>query len=229
MSNQSLYIVTQRKALSGDFIKHLKALVLASSKIIDDSALKLGGIILREKDLNKEEFESLVKELALFCHSYSMPLFLNADISFSYDLALEYQCGIHTSFLNYKELISQKNLSEKMKNIPFGVSIHSIEEAEFIRDRMQILNLQNLLAGHVFETDCKQGLEGRGLTFLKSIKESLENTSLNLLAIGGINQENAKPVFENGADGIAIMSLAMQKEFNEKEALEFLETFSMKD
>ena len=46
-----------------------------------------------------------------------------------------------------------------------GVSCHSLEDAL----EAQQLGATYLTAGHIFETDCKKGLPGRGLDFLTSV------------------------------------------------------------
>ncbi len=63
-----------------------------------------------------------------------------------------------------------------------------------------------IIAGHIYDTDCKKGLEGRGLEFLKSVAESVD---IPVYAIGGITTENISDVRNAGASGACIMSSAM--------------------
>ena len=63
-----------------------------------------------------------------------------------------------------------------------------------------------ITAGHVFDTDCKEGLPGRGLAFLKQVCESVKTP---VYAIGGIDPENYKEVMAAGAAGVCVMSGAM--------------------
>ena len=84
-----------------------------------------------------------------------------------------------------------------------GVSVHSKEEAlDAVR-----LGATYLIAGNVFETDCKKGLSGKGVDFLKEI---CENSSVPVYGIGGINDENTKMVQETGAMGECRMSYYMK-------------------
>ena len=64
-----------------------------------------------------------------------------------------------------------------------GASCHSVEEA---REAVE-LGCNYIIAGHIFATDCKKGLPGRGLDFLKEVCASV---SVPVYAIGGINSEN---------------------------------------
>ena len=57
-----------------------------------------------------------------------------------------------------------------------------------------------------FDTDCKKGLPGRGLDFLKAVCSSV---SIPVYAIGGISPKNFSMVRNVGANGGCIMSSAM--------------------
>ncbi|MEG0250945.1 MAG: thiamine phosphate synthase [Peptostreptococcus sp.] len=84
-----------------------------------------------------------------------------------------------------------------------GVSVHSIDEAK----RAESLGASYLTFGHIFETDCKKGLEPRGL---KLLKELCSSVAIPIYAIGGITPQNAYLAVENGAKGVCIMSGIMK-------------------
>jgi len=83
------------------------------------------------------------------------------------------------------------------------VSVHSLQEA--IRAEESSANA--ILAGHIYETDCKKGLPGRGLEFLTSI---IEQVDIPVYAIGGIDQFNIEEVASAGASGACQMSYYMK-------------------
>lgn len=58
-----------------------------------------------------------------------------------------------------------------------------------------------LLAGHVFDTESKQGEPGRGLEWLNEICMSV---AVPVVAIGGINLERIDDVMEAGVWGVAV-------------------------
>ena len=58
--------------------------------------------------------------------------------------------------------------------------------------------------GPIFPTSSKKDI--RNLLGLSGLKKIREATSLPLMAIGGINLDNAAAVLQAGADGVAVIS-----------------------
>ncbi|OFI05863.1 regulatory protein TenI [Clostridium acetireducens DSM 10703] len=179
-----VYVVTNRKLIkSGNLCEKV------------EQCLKGGAdaIILREKDLPSQELLSICLSLKKVTDKYNIPLIINNNI----EVAKESKAfGVQLSFNTFKnEKIDFKGA--------IGVSIHSLEEAI----KAEKLGANYVLAGHVFETNCKKGLKPRGLDFIKNIKS---NISIPIIAIGGINNKNVSSVIESGASGVAIMSSAME-------------------
>lgn len=154
------------------------------------------AIFLREKHLTDQEYLAVYKKIMLVCNRHSTPLFLCHRLSLAKTLDAKF---VH---LNLQEL----------KNINSGdfcwvsCSIHSDSEAQVA----QSLGAKSLVFGHIFETDCKKGLQPRGVKQLSSICKKVD---LPVVAIGGINAQNCKSIAENGASDFAIMSSAMQLKF----------------
>ena len=96
----------------------------------------------------------------------------------------------------------REELIKKYKRI--GVSIHSLEEAK----EVETLGATYVVAGHIFETDCKKGLEPRGLNFIKELSSIL---TIPVFAIGGIDEKNSLSVIDNGAFGVCMMSSLMNR------------------
>lgn len=78
-----------------------------------------------------------------------------------------------------------------------GRSVHSPEAAA------ASTGASYLIAGHVFDTDSKQGREPIGLDRLAEI---VKMSPVPVLAIGGITPERVPEVMARGAAGIAVMS-----------------------
>ena len=94
--------------------------------------------------------------------------------------------------------------AEKLKHFNIiGASTHSLEDAKIAEK----LGATYITASHIFATDCKKGLEPRGLDFLKNI---CDNVNIPVFALGGINEDNSKYCYENGAKGVCMMSQAMK-------------------
>ena len=133
-------------------------------------------IILREKDLDEYSYKKLFKEL---CCPHVIP----------HSFTLKNRVHLPLNILREKDF----------SGFDISTSVHSVDEAR----EAQELGARLLIAGHIFETDCKYGLAGRGLGFIGDIKNAVD---IPVFAIGGITKDNAKDVIKAGADGICIMS-----------------------
>lgn len=70
-----------------------------------------------------------------------------------------------------------------------------------------MLGATYIVAGHIFETDCKKDLEPRGLKFIQELSSTL---TIPIFVIGGMNQENSHLVINSGAFGVCMMSSLMR-------------------
>lgn len=179
-----LIVVTNRKLCSDDFFQ----------RIYQVAKGKPYAIMLREKDLNLDEYEDLAVKLKEICNRLHVKLIINQNITIAAKLKL---ANIH---LSIGDLRNDKNDLSVFTQI--GVSVHSLEEAK----EAQELGASYLIAGHIFSTDCKKGVPPRGLSFLREICDSV---SIPVFAIGGITKDKVKDVVKTGAKGVCIMSEAM--------------------
>ena len=198
-----LNIITNRKLCENENLeKQIKKIFSAYEKKIILKNFEIVALTLREKDLDKNEYLNLVKKIYPICKKYGIDLILHQN----YDLNLDEKYnieGIHLSYEIFKSL--NKNIREKLikKYKRIGVSIHSLEEAKDVEN----LGATYVVAGHIFETDCKKGLEPRGLNFIKELSSIL---TIPIFAIGGINEENSNLVLNSGAFGVCMMSSLMR-------------------
>ncbi len=176
--------VTNRKLCNDDYISRLKQL----------AKLKPHAIILREKDLPTQEYELLAKQVQSVCEESEVTLIINQKI----DVAL--RRNIPFIQLSMEDLRKYKEKIDKFKCV--GASVHSTDEAlEAVR-----LGAGYLIAGHIYPTGCKKGVQPRGLPFLRELCSMVD---VPVFAIGGITQERINEVLEAGAKGVCIMSQAM--------------------
>lgn len=167
------------------------------------------GILLREKDLTEEEYKQLAEQVMRICKMYQVPCILHSFTDVAMELRAE---ALHLPLPMLRELSETKRNSFRI----LGASCHSLEEAKEAAE----LGCTYLIAGHIFATDCKKGLPGRGVGFLQSICESVQ---IPVYAIGGISGENIMLVRDAGAKGGCVMSGWMQCD-NVKEYLAGLES-----
>jgi thiamine-phosphate diphosphorylase len=152
-------------------------------------------IILREKKLTSEEYEALAVPVLSMCQEKGVECILHSFVDVAEKLGVR---KIHLSFPAFKE--QWQSLSSFHT---IGVSVHSKEEAE----EAHRLGATYLIAGHIFQTNCKAGIPGRGLEFLQEICRSVP---IPVYAIGGINDENTEFVKRAGAAGECRMSYYMR-------------------
>ena len=198
-----LNIISNRKLCENENLeRQIKKIFLAYEKKIILKNFEIVSLTLREKDLNKNEYLNLVEKIYPICKKHKINLILHQN----YDLNLDDRYmikGLHLSYEIFKSL--NKNIREglikKYKRI--GVSIHSLEEAREVEN----LGASYIVAGHIFETDCKKGLEPRGLKFVEELSSIL---TIPIFAIGGMDEKNSQSVIDSGAFSVCMMSSLMK-------------------
>ena len=100
--------------------------------------------------------------------------------------------------------VSSESFRKKYPHIQrIGTSIHSVEDAIFAESH----GADYITAGHIFTTDCKKGLPGRGIEWLKTVCDAV---SIPVYAIGGISDANAGELSDCEISGYCMMSASMQ-------------------
>lgn len=191
-----ILIVTNRKLCRENFSERIEKIAAAHP----------AGIILREKDLTEDEYERLAVKTLEICRKNETPCILHTLQS----VAAKLDCSSLHLPLNTLRSLSDE---EKASFSTLGASCHSVEDAI----EAEKLGCTYITAGHIYDTDCKKGLPGRGTEFLKSVCDSV---SIPVYAIGGICPENIAEIRSAGASGACVMSGAMvcddvQKYLNE--------------
>lgn len=164
-----------------------------SERLAGLAALSPAGVILREKDLDEAAYEALAGEAARALGS--VPLFVRRKEAAD-------QLRIPRLHLSAGELSAAGPLSGFSE---LSVSCHSLEDVR----RAEDAGADRIILGTIFETDCKPGLTGRGLDFLREI---CEKTALPVYAIGGIREEILPRLLAAGAAGGCMMSRYMRME-----------------
>ncbi|WP_315283165.1 thiamine phosphate synthase [Fusobacterium hwasookii] len=198
-----LNIISNRKLCKNENLeKQIEKIFSAYEKKIILKKFEIVSLTLREKDLDKNEYLNLVEKIYPICKKHKINLILHQN----YDLNLDDRYmikGLHLSYEIFKSL--NKNIREglikKYKRI--GVSIHSLNEAKEVEN----LGATYVVAGHIFETDCKKGLEPRGLKFVEELSSIL---TIPIFAIGGIDEKNSQSVIDSGAFSVCMMSSLMK-------------------
>ena len=167
-------------------------------------ALHPYAMILREKDMDRQEYRELARCVQKICREASVEMFVHSDIS-----AAEYAgcANVRFSMEHFKQMCDEQ--ADVLKRLDcVSVSCHSMEEA-VIAVRA---GADQIVLGTIFETQCKPGKMGAGLSFLEEVCRAVYtvNPTVKVFAIGGIKPDNIDKVLEAGADGGCMMSWFMQ-------------------
>lgn len=185
MCMSDILCVTNRKLCREDFLPRIERI----------AACHPAGIILREKDMKTEDYKELAAAVMEICEQHSVRCILHGFPDVAVSLHAD---AIHLPLHLLREL------SQEQKN-HFGIlgaSCHSVEDAL----EAQALGCTYITSGHVFETDCKKGLPGRGVEFLQSVCAAVD---IPVYGIGGIDTDNIALVRKAGASGACLMSSLM--------------------
>ena len=188
MYMSDILCVTNRKLCREDFLTRVERI----------TACHPAGIILREKDMSPEEYETLAAAVMEICGRYDVKCILHSFSAVALSLRA---AAIHLPLHLLRELSQE----QKAHFDVLGASCHSVDDAL----EAQAFGCTYITAGHVFETDCKKGLPGRGLEFLRNVCAAVD---IPVYGIGGIYPHNIALVRSTGASGACLMSSLMATE-----------------
>ena len=193
-------VITNRHLCSGDYLTQIRRVC----------TLKPGGLILREKDLSHADYLELARQVKAICDAAGVPFFIHSDLRAGAALG----CGnIHMSIQTLRALRAGDGEALHGGSFPadgaafpeqlLSVSCHSLEEAVEAR----ALGADRIILGTIYETECKKGLKGRGVSFVAEVCRAI---SLPVYAIGGVTPARMPELLAAGAAGGCMMSGFMQ-------------------
>ena len=189
-SYEHTIVITNRHLVQGDFLKQLEKV----------TKLHPHALILREKDLTDDAYESLAKKVFDLCKREDITFFLHTKIEIARKIGCQ---NIHLSIPVLKGLseTEKKALTEDFCEI--SNSCHSMEDVEIAMAG----GATQIILGTIFETECKKGVLGKGVEF---VREICQKCPLPVYAIGGMNLQRLPLVIDAGAAGCCMMSGFMQ-------------------
>ena len=181
VEKDKIIFITNRSLCSEELTKRVEFLCLNGIKTF----------ILREKDLSFKEYLDLAKDIIEITNSFNAETILHSFI----EVALE---------LNHKKIhLPLETLiknHEKIKDFDIiGASAHSVEDAVIAKN----LGANYITLSHIYKTDCKPGLEPRGLEL---IRDTIKRVDIDIYGLGGIKLSNMENVINAGAKKVCIMS-----------------------
>lgn len=189
-SYEHTIVITNRHLVQGDFLEQLEKV----------TKLHPHALILREKDLTDDAYESLAKKVFDLCKREDITCFLHNKIEIARKIGCQ---NIHLSIPVLKGLseTEKKALTEDFCEI--SISCHSMEDVEIAMAG----GATQIILGTIFETECKKGVLGKGVEF---VREICQKCPLPVYAIGGMNLQRLPLVIDAGAAGCCMMSGFMQ-------------------
>ena len=149
---------------------------------------------LREKDVSTRFFVEEAKRIKKLLGKYRVPLIINDRVDIALACGAE---GVHIGQEDMPYEIVRQLMGQKAI---IGLSVETWEDVEV----SQKLDVNYIGVSPVFATPTKTDTKGAwGLEGLAKIKAFSRHP---LVAIGGINESNAREVVETGADCIAVVS-----------------------
>lgn len=197
----SLYLVTNRNGLElEDFFNIIRASIDGGVRIVQ----------LREKDLSAREMISIGKKLLLILKPLGIPLIINDRVDVTHAVGAD---GVHLGQSDLSVEEARAILGEK---VIIGLSVESLEQAVVATGK----DVDYLAASPMFHTktkaDCGKpwGLDG--------LKQLCAVSKHPVIAIGGIDETNAKQVIECGAAGVAVVSAIFNASSPKNAALQMI-------
>lgn len=189
-SYEHTIVITNRHLVQGDFLKQLEKV----------TKLHPHALILREKDLTDDAYESLAKKVFDLCKREDITCFLHTKIEIARKIGCQ---NIHLSIPVLKGLseTEKKALTDDFCEI--SISCHSMEDVKIAMAG----GATQIILGTIFETECKKGVLGKGVEF---VREICQKCPLPVYAIGGMNLQRLPLVIDAGAAGCCMMSGFMQ-------------------
>jgi len=160
----------------------------------------LRAVQLRERDLPARELLRLAQDVRTVTGPASVPLLINDRIDLVLALNL---AGVHLRANSLPVSVARRLLGPQRL---LGVSTHSVEEAS----RAGEDGADYVVFGPVFETPSKR-LFGKPLG-IRNLADASRQTSVPVLAIGGVTAERVREIREAGAYGVAVVTAILTRE-----------------
>ncbi len=200
----SMYLITDEKACMGkDLYKCVEESIKGGTKIVQ----------IREKELGTKDFLDRALKIKEICKKYGVTMLINDRI----DIALAVDAdGVHLGQSDMPIQIAKKLIGY---NKIVGISAGNINEAKEAEKN----GADYIGVGAVFSTSTKKDADAVEKETLKKI---VDEVSIPVFAIGGINVENMDYLKGTNIDGICVISDILKNNDCKKRTEELVNKFN---
>ena len=204
---QGLYVIIDTQALKG------RSHIEVAGQVIRGGATI---IQLRDKTMSRKELLTVAQELKRLCNEHNVLFIMNDYL----DLALAAEAdGLHLGQGDLPIKIARKLLPiDKI----LGCSVTTVEQAVTAASE----GADHIAVGSMYPTPSKETAKVVGLEMLRQVRQKV---SLPLIAIGGINKDNASEVKAAGAYSVAVISAVLGAEDPEEEARKLVDRLEVQE
>ena len=199
----SLYLVTDKSDDVERFLKTIEESIQGGVSVVQ----------IREKTADTLDFYNLALKVKEITTKYNVPLIINDRV----DVALAIDAdGVHVGQSDMPCDVTRKLVGDDKI---VGVSAATIEEAQKAeRDGADYIG-----TGAVFPTATKD--DAPSIT-KKELKEVVDSINQQVVAIGGINLDNASELTDTGIAGLSVVSAIMSSDNPKESSKKLLNIFN---
>ena len=199
----SLYLVTDKSDDVERFLNTIEEAIKGGTTVVQ----------IREKTADTLDFYNLALKVKDITTRYGVPLIINdrVDIAMAVDAD-----GVHVGQSDMPCDVTRRLIGEDKI---LGVSAATIEEAK----KAQNDGADYIGTGAVFPTQTKDDADS---VTKQELKEIVESVDIPVVAIGGINLDNAPELIDTGIAGLSVVSAIMSSGNPKKSSEELLKIFN---
>lgn len=185
-----LYAITDRQWLhKARLSEHVKLAIEGGATMIQ---IRDKDILSTDSDAGLKDEYSEALEIKRICHEHKVPLIINDNVQFAIDIDAD---GVHLGQDDMNPAEARKLLgTDKI----IGVTAKTVEQAK----RAEADGADYLGSGAVFGSTTKLNAKPMTKDLLREITEAV---NIPVVAIGGINADNASTLNGTGIAGIAVV------------------------
>jgi len=178
-----LYLITDSQLLAGRLLPAIEQALIGGAKLIQ----------YRDKSTDTSKRFHEAQQLKALCQCYNVPLIINDDL----ELAAQLGVGVHLGQQDGSIALARQRLGQ---DAIIGATCHN--SLEFAKQATT--QGASYLAFGAFNPSTTKPLAKPAE--LQTLTQAKQLFSLPVVAIGGINLDNARPLIDAGADYLAVIS-----------------------